>query len=335
MAGPPRGSCGAALLAALLAAGSAWGAGLPPRLDLDGDGRADLIVKGQAPNPPYDHYIAARTSLGAWATLWSWPVNGSAGRALVTARDFTGDGKGDILWALNGQFELWVMNGVAVRRQVPLPPSGAGWDLRGAGDFDADQRADILWQDGQNGLHMWLFRRPGFVESLDLGVLQLPWRVAAVADFNGDGRADILLRNLSSGALYEWQMNGPAITAHGPLSMTLDLAWSLAASGDFNGDGRADLLWSSLDATRVWNVSGFQVLAAFGEPSLAPEAVDAFNGDGRAQVLQIIGVAPTPGPGCDLALTQYVTLDPGGPPAGGATPPNICVGSTYVQPGMF
>jgi hypothetical protein len=316
-------------------------AGAPARLDFNADGYADLVYQTQVqiwPNPPSDHQIRARTSSGSDGLLWSWPANGSPGREVLIARDFSGDGKGDVIWNVNGQYELWVMNGVTIRRQVPLPPTDGSWDLRGAGDFDGDARTDILWQDPQNGLHMWLFRRPGFVESLDLGVLQLPWQVAGVADFNGDGRADVLLRNTSTGTLYEWQMNGAVISAHGPVSPTLDLNWAVRATYDFDGDGKADILWWSTQNwtdSRVWNMSGFQATATFGLPRVDPEAIDDFDGNGRAEVMRTVGVIPTPGFGCDLTLTGYYELVPGGPSGGGGAPPNLCVGVVYLQPGVY
>jgi hypothetical protein len=78
----------------------------------------------------------------------------------------------------------------------------------------------------------------------------IPW------DFVGDGKADILWRN-SSGALYEWWLNGISVIGGGSLSSaTID--WQIAGAGDFNGDGKSDILWrDDSGVVRLWEMNGF------------------------------------------------------------------------------
>lgn len=68
-------------------------------------------------------------------------------------------------------------------------------------------------------------------------------------DMDGDGNADILWRNMSSGKMFLWGMNGLSIS----LSQHLDeisLDWDIAGRGDFNDDGKSDILWRNNQSGR-------------------------------------------------------------------------------------
>src|SRR4051794_24390936 len=75
-----------------------------------------------------------------------------------------------------------------------------------------------------------------------LGTVTSDWAIAGIADLDGDGKADILWRNITSGEVYEWRLNGTSVTGQGLISyITGD--WQIAGIGDLNGDGKADVLW--------------------------------------------------------------------------------------------
>jgi hypothetical protein len=59
------------------------------------------------------------------------------------------------------------------------------------------------------------------------------WQIMGTADFNADGKADILWRNLSSGEIRIWYMNGQQITADvlvTTLASRTGRSWELATS---------------------------------------------------------------------------------------------------------
>jgi hypothetical protein len=117
---------------------------------------------------------------------------------------------------------------------------------------------------------------------------------APKADFNGDGRADALLRNLLSGELTAWLVDGTQIlqtAAYATVSPAT--GWTPIATADVSADGRTDLLWYNITtgAVAVWLLNATQVTktASYGaldrNAGWAPVGIRDFNADGRADLL--------------------------------------------------
>ncbi len=112
----------------------------------------------------------------------------------------------------------------------------ATWSVAGAGDFNGDGNADLLWRSSSGTLAEWLMDGSTIAASSALtfnGTAVTPdasWHVAEIGDFNADGKADLLWRN-DNGALAEWAMNGATITqsitpsANG-VSLSPDASWT-------------------------------------------------------------------------------------------------------------
>src|SRR5882762_790247 len=67
--------------------------------------------------------------------------------------DFDGDGRADILWrnqgvAGTGETYFYPMNGTSILagEGYVRTVSDMSWEIVAIGDFDGDQRADILWR---------------------------------------------------------------------------------------------------------------------------------------------------------------------------------------------
>lgn len=183
--------------------------------DFDLDGRSDLLWR--------------RDSTGE---LRLWLMNGStrvgdvpltpdrladASWQLPATGDLDGDGQPDLVFrhAASGRIVVWLMQGAARRQGAFTTPdqlADLGWRLAGTGDFDGDNRADLLWQHAVSGkLVAWLMNgtvRAGASYLTPSGVTDPAWSVHAVGDLTGDGRPDLLWRHASSGKLVVWVMEG-------------------------------------------------------------------------------------------------------------------------------
>jgi hypothetical protein len=112
---------------------------------------------------------------------------------------------------------------------------GPSWHVAGAGDFDGDGKADILWQNDDGTPAIWLMNGTSFIGGGGLANPGPSWQVAGADDFNGDGNGDILWQN-SDGTPAIWLMNGTSFIGGGiaggsPSVVSATLAVSSAIVG--------------------------------------------------------------------------------------------------------
>jgi FG-GAP-like repeat len=224
-----------------------------------------------------------------------WLMNGavqSAGQSLtpnpmdpavtvVGVNDFTGDGRADLLveHATDGRVWLYHMNGTArVGQQTLRATLNQPWHVMATGDFNADGYADILWENFATGqFYVWFMSAQnnqaiyagaggaflgGFIQSSPGTAIALGTtneRAVGVADINTDGKPDIVIRNVTTGAVRVWYLNGTLRTADVALSPAgPSTIWKLGAVGDYNGDTRPDLIWQHTGTGQLyaWFLNG-------------------------------------------------------------------------------
>jgi FG-GAP-like repeat len=274
-------------------------AGVDPAGDFNGDGKDDLIWRrgdgaftewlGQ----PNGGFVS--NDANAWTALpTSWRVVGSG--------DFDGDGRDDLIWRDDrGVFTSWLgqANGGFVsndanawRSDIPVT-----WQVAGTGDFNGDNRDDVLWRREDGAFTEWLGQANGGFTSNDANAwnsVPSNWHIVGIGDFNGDNRDDVIWRR-DDGAFTNWlgQANGGFVSNDANAWRTdIPTSWQVAGTGDFNGDGRADILWRRDDgAFTDWlgQASGGFTSNDANAWAVLPTswkivATGDFNGDGRDDI---------------------------------------------------
>jgi hypothetical protein len=202
--------------------------------DFDGDGKADIVWRNSSTGENYLYPmdgLAIKASEGYLRRVanQNWQVAGVG--------DFDGDLKADILWRnfATGENYLYPMDGLAIKATEGFLRTVASqdWQVVGAGDFDGDLKADILWRNfatGENYLYPMdgtaILGGEGYLRT----VTDRSWKVQATGDYDGDGKADVLWRNSSTGENYLYFMDGTAIKATEGFTRTVaDQNWAVAA----------------------------------------------------------------------------------------------------------
>jgi FG-GAP-like repeat/Lectin C-type domain len=211
---------------------------------------------------------------------------------MITAADFNGDSKADILWRneRTGENAVWLMNASTVTNDNRYASNeqflstrfvrDTNWKMVGAGDFDGDGKADIAWRNEVSGNNaIWLMdgstsKNGG--EKFITRVTGTDWKIDAIGDFDGNGKSDFAWRNRSTGENAVWFVDAARTNTVGNFFTDERLIvdqnsrpivvsssdWKIEAAGDTNGDGKSDLIWRNYgtagdsDATAVWRMDG-------------------------------------------------------------------------------
>jgi hypothetical protein len=116
--------------------------------DFNADGMADVLWDNAT-----SHAVTIGLSSGTTTLLQgpTWPMPPGDGWTIVTAPDLNADGMADVLWfnATKHVITTWLMNGTELLLagpEIPAPP-GDGWIPVNTGDLNADDMADVVWEN--------------------------------------------------------------------------------------------------------------------------------------------------------------------------------------------
>ena len=84
----------------------------------------------------------------------------------------------------------------------------------GVGDFNADEKPDLVWQHQSSGsIGVWFMNgvaRLSYTTFTPAWAADPNWKIVGVGDFNADGKPDLVWQHQSSGSIGVWFMNGVA-----------------------------------------------------------------------------------------------------------------------------
>lgn len=194
--------------------------------DFNGDGFSDLVWQHQGDGLTEIQLMNGVTPIGGGLI-----VNNSFGPGwtVVTAGDFNGDGKTDLVWQHQGDglVEIQFLNGnQAIGGGTIVNNSfGAGWNVVGSGDFNGDGKADLVWE--HQGDHLVEIQFLNGTTAIGGGVIPnspfgADWRVIGTGDFNGDGKTDLVYRRSNDGTTEIQFLNGTnaiggGVSSHGSM----------------------------------------------------------------------------------------------------------------------
>lgn len=286
------------------------------RIAFDGTER-DLVDEAGFPNTyqPGSERVDARVSVDAAGELYVLTKGDGWIRRLLpngfedvqpfsgrNTADFNGDGSDDLLLRhRDGRWTYYPMNGranIAAERGSATLPADRAWRFSGVGDFDGDDRDDVLLRhaDGRWRYYPMNGRRARGADRGAPPLTRFPeWQIAGPGDFNGDGHADVLVRH-AGGVWHYYALDGAEIVgaASGRAQITARTEWQLVGVGDFNGNGRHGVMLRHTGNGNwvYYPMNGRrQVTSARGFANLTktlawqPVAIGDFNGDGRDDVI--------------------------------------------------
>ncbi|KJU82527.1 FG-GAP repeat-containing protein, partial [Candidatus Magnetobacterium bavaricum] len=268
--------------------------------DFNGDGKSDIFWQAGSDGDTSVWFMAGEKYTKAAPS----PPSAKGYRFLATGY-FNGDGKPDVLWQSTdgkGTVVIWLMNGVAIATNAVVKGAEtlpAGYQFKGIGDFDGDGKDDILWQDDNGDVVMWLMNGSDIATNVVVKgaeKLESKYLFRGIGDFNGDGKADVLWQDTATGDVIIWFMDGATATSKEfvPKAKALPVVYQIRGVGDFNGDGKADIVLQDITKTdrgvHVWLMNGLNITSDTTVVVAKPgtwqlKDIGDYNGDGKYDML--------------------------------------------------
>jgi hypothetical protein len=162
----------------------------------------------------------------------------------------------------------------------------ASWTLAATGDANGDASGDLIWQDADRKIAVWLRDGTNFTARNTLRALAPAETIVASMDFDGDGVDDVVTRDTDAKQVNVLRMrNGTSTTEY---NITLpDLSWRVVPHGRETGillrqDGTGQVVLVTRDLlTGAISSSGFPSP----EPEAAIEGMGDLDGNGTTDMV--------------------------------------------------
>lgn len=262
-----------------------------PKVDFNGDGKADLFLRN-AFGGENKAWLANGGTVLQKLTLPTMKPSG--GWTILDLKDVNGDGKTDVLWfnPNTGGVKCWFINAgrLVTGMTYPTVSLSNGYLPIAVEDFNDDGRADLLLRNVYTGaIRGWLLNDDGTMisgSSVNFGTLapnsdNAGWTLLGVKDLNCDGCADLLWYNTNTGYVASWLLNGDGISymLNYPNYPPVNLGggWVPIGLEDLNGDGFPDLIQRNIYDGKIigWLLNGLGYMRSVSFGQLSPTSQNA------------------------------------------------------------
>jgi FG-GAP-like repeat len=255
--------------------------------DFNGDGKDDALWRNETSGDNAIWLLNGLTELSTDGSSRKFitPI-ADASWQMITAADFNGDGRADVLWRNNvtGDNAVWFVDARNTNPQgrfitdeqfITTRVADRNWRIVGAGDFDGDGKADIAWRNETTGDNaIWLMdgkTSKAGGEKLITKLASTDWKVATVGDFDGNGKSDWFWRNAATGQNAVWSVDATRLSGQNFFTdekfvvdennipvIVAGNNWRIEGAGDTNNNGKSDLIWRNFatDENAVWQMNG-------------------------------------------------------------------------------
>ena len=164
--------------------------------DFNNDGKPDIIWRNKITGDNVVWYMNGKNFKSGTQTPipsdWSFlPKNSDTNWSIVDINDYDYDGNSDLLFRnkVTGQNVVWYMNGKNFKSgtQTPTPSDSAlfppvsdlNWEMVGSGDFNYDNKPDLLWRHKVSGDNVvWYMNGKDYVSGeAMLKIPDLNWQI--------------------------------------------------------------------------------------------------------------------------------------------------------------
>jgi hypothetical protein len=213
-------------------------------VDIDGDGRGEVVVRS-----PAGSMMAGR--LSGTQIVFTPMADPGPNYNVLAAVDLDSQGRSDLVM-LNmaqgdsGEARLWTAFNPALPKT--LRSVRTLWRVDAVGDLDGDGKGDLVWRFTGDGAqandkgvsYIWFTNGSGVTQVRKRGGAPLDWTLVGARDVNGDGAADMFY--ISPDRQVRLLMATPNRTCANLSGGTLEPQYAGIALGSFSGLGKSELM---------------------------------------------------------------------------------------------
>jgi hypothetical protein len=224
-------------------------------VDLNGDGRSDLVWFNQTTNQ-VSVWLMSGNSILASPILGNGPTNGR----IVAVGNLNRTGNPQIIWYTGSNtYIAWSITWsgsqpTTAATSFSLPTNSPTLALA---DFDGDGLQDVVQWDASSS-KLSIAKNNGslnFTQQYSV-VVSPNWDLVGVADLNGDGKHELVWRNQITGQVSAWVMN-KFQPAQYPAYSSPSLSWRIRGIGKVDASSAQGLIWRNEQTgqTSFWKLN--------------------------------------------------------------------------------